>query len=596
MSATKRSERRALRGQAGLLATFRPYFAGEGRAIALQAVVAFAAGISESLLLVLLARLAFTISGDGQDLSGLGPIDSIELGIDALFVLLVVVTLFRFAMQALGAHLIASLSARQTVALRAESFRDYAAASWHLQAQVDEANVQDLIIRRVARMVSAIAVMSATFTTAFTLVALLVSAVLIDPLSALVVVSTGGILFLALRPLSLRAKRSSSLQVVAGQKYATESLEAIGASLEIRAFGVNHEVAAHLDESTRAEARSIYTTQFLSKFVAAVYQLAAVSIVLVGLYSVYTFLDRPLASLSAIVIILVRSMTQASTLQGSYHAAVEAAPYAETLTQERARFRASVSPPGSLAAPPRADLEFRDVTYRYASNGVAALDGVSFEVAAGEAIGIIGPSGSGKSTLIQLLLRLRQPEMGQYLIGGLPSNELDDDSWFRTVAFVPQDCRVLNLTVMENIRFYRAHLTDDDVVQAAKRAHVHAEILAMPHGYQTVMGSRGGSLSGGQRQRVAIARALASKPDILVLDEPTSALDMRSEALVHETLTELQGNVTLLIIAHRLSTLKTCDRIMVFGEGRLQAFGDRAELEAENAFYRNAIELSKLRS
>ena len=134
------------------------------------------------------------------------------------------------------------------------------------------------------------------------------------------------------------------------------------------------------------------------------------------------------------------------------------------------------------------------------------------------------------------------------------------------------------------------------MIEAAKRAHVHDEITAMPDGYQTELGSRGGSLSGGQRQRVAIARALATRPQLLVLDEPTSALDMRSESLVHETLTALQGSVTMLIIAHRLSTLNTCDRIMVFDQGVMQSFGERAELESGNEFYREALALSKLRS
>ncbi|QXC60267.1 ABC transporter ATP-binding protein/permease [Aquihabitans sp. G128] len=221
---------------------------------------------------------------------------------------------------------------------------------------------------------------------------------------------------------------------------------------------------------------------------------------------------------------------------------------------------------------------------------------MSFTIAPGEAIGIIGPSGSGKSTLIQLILRLREPSSGRYLVDGIEAGELEDDAWFREVAFVPQDCRVISASIRDNIRFFRPHLTDDEVVEAAKRAHVHEEIVAMPEGYDTVLSSRGGGLSGGQRQRVALARALATTPSILVLDEPTSALDMRSEALVHETLTKLQGSVTLLVIAHRLSTLKTCDRIMVFGAGELQAFGDRATLETENEFYRSAIELSRLRS
>ncbi|MEZ5179680.1 MAG: ABC transporter ATP-binding protein [Acidimicrobiales bacterium] len=221
---------------------------------------------------------------------------------------------------------------------------------------------------------------------------------------------------------------------------------------------------------------------------------------------------------------------------------------------------------------------------------------MSFNIHHGEAVGVIGPSGSGKSTLIQLVLRLRQPSTGRYLVGGVDAGELRDKDWFERVAFVPQDCQTVSDDVMENIRFFRPWISDEDVISAAKRAHVHEEILAMPDGYRTDLGSRGGGLSGGQRQRVAIARALAGNPQLLVLDEPTSALDMRSESLVHETLTELQGSVTMLIIAHRLSTLKTCDRIIVMGSGRLQAFGERSQLEADNAFYREAIALSKLRS
>ena len=130
---------------------------------------------------------------------------------------------------------------------------------------------------------------------------------------------------------------------------------------------------------------------------------------------------------------------------------------------------------------------------------------------------------------------------------------------------------------------------------AATRAHIHEEIVAMPDGYETVLGARGGALSGGQRQRLNIARALVRQPGILVLDEPTSALDMRSESLVHETFTRLRGEVTIFVIAHRLSTLNTCDRIMVMGDGRLQAFGSRDALERDSAFYRDAIQLSQVR-
>jgi ABC-type multidrug transport system fused ATPase/permease subunit len=198
--------------------------------------------------------------------------------------------------------------------------------------------------------------------------------------------------------------------------------------------------------------------------------------------------------------------------------------------------------------------------------------------------------------LIQLLLRLRHASAGSFLLDGVPVGEIEDQSWFSMISFVPQDSRIYDDTVANNIKFFRPEVTDEQIMEAARRAHVHQEILAMPDGYNTVLGSRGGSLSGGQRQRVAIARALLRRPAMLVLDEPTSALDMQSESLVHETLNELKESVTLFVIAHRLSTLNSCDRIMVMDHGKLQAFGDRTDLENNNAFYKEALALSRIRT
>jgi len=583
-------------GPKGLITTYRPLFVGEGGAIALQAIIAFFGGLAEAVLLVLVAKVALAIGGDAEDLGGLGPLNSVDLSIGSMFWLAAALTIARFTFQTLAGHLSAGLVARRVTALREGTFNDYATASWAMQSSFDEAAVQDLLVRHVAKVTNLLVQVCASIVVAVTLVTLLGSAFVIDPLSSLLVIVTGGVLFVLLRPMSAIAKRYSQIQLKAGRAYANASLEAIGLSFEIRAFGVNEEVARRLADATEAEVRPIYVSQLLQRVVAATYQLFALGIVLFGLYAVWEFFDRPLASLGAIVVILVRSMNMASGLQGTYHSAVETAPFAGGLMEQRARFRASAPEHGDDVPPERSALEFRDVSYRYAPTAELALDSVSFEVNHGEAVGVIGPSGSGKSTLIQLVLRLREPTTGRYFIGGVPSTSIDDDAWFQQVSFVPQDCRLVNDDVMANIRFFRPEISDDAVVEAAKRAHVHDEIMAMPDGYQTQLGSRGGSLSGGQRQRVAIARALATRPQLLVLDEPTSALDMRSESLVHETLTNLQGSVTMLIIAHRLSTLKTCDRIMVFGGGHLQSFGERGELEEGNEFYREAISLSKLRS
>ena len=585
-----------LRGPDGLIEIYRDLFSGEGRSIALQAAVSFLGGMCEAVMLVVLAKLAFAIGGTDSTLAGLGPLDRFDLSVNTFFWIATALALVRAALQALAGHLSATLVARRVTALRAGTFADYAAASWQVQSGFEEAEVQDLVVRHVTRVSSVVGVVSSGFIMLFTMVALLGSAVVIDPYSSLLVVGAGGLLFVLLRPLSTMAGRYAKLQVEAGRRFASESLEAIELSPEIRSFGVNQQVAERLAEATAAEVKPIYVSQLLQRVVLAVYQLFAVAILLIGLLAVHTFLDRPLASLGAIVVILVRSLNMSSNLQGCYHTIVETAPFAKGLNEQRAFLRASVPTSGSNEPPADASLRFDGVSYRYQPSAPMALDDVNFEVAHGEAVGVIGPSGSGKSTLIQLLLRLREPTLGVYSVGGVDASSLSDDAWYRQIAFVPQDCRTINANVMENIRFYRSWITDEDVVRAARMAHIDEEILAMPEGYQTDLGSRGGSVSGGQRQRIAIARALAGRPQLLVLDEPTSALDMRSESLVHETLTDLQGTVTMLIIAHRLSTLRTCDRIMVLGSGRLQAFGERGQLEAESAFYRNAIELSKLRS
>jgi len=223
------------------------------------------------------------------------------------------------------------------------------------------------------------------------------------------------------------------------------------------------------------------------------------------------------------------------------------------------------------------------------------LKGVSFVIEPGETVGIVGPSGSGKSTLVQLLLRLRHPVEGHYTADGIEAADIAQDSWYRRMAFVPQEPRLFRGSVAENIRFFRDELDDAAVEQAAKLAHLHEDVVDWPLGYDTSVGERGGAVSGGQRQRIVLARAMAEEPDVLILDEPTSALDMKSESLVQQTLQGLKGRSTMFIIAHRLSTLNDCDRIMVLKDGELQAFEAASALRESNAFFAEAVQLSQLR-
>lgn len=579
-----------------LFSLYRPIFRGSAVWLTILAFASFASGVAEAALLVLVANIALGVGQvSGGALSvGLGPLDSLGLSIGASFLLALLLGGVRLICQMLAAHVSAKLTSNLTLAVRAGTFGDFARASWEEQSSRAESDIQDLLIRHVNRTTSAIQTMSAAIASACTLTALIVSALFVDPVAAVLLVLVGGFMFALLRPLSLMAKRVIKEQQEAGLAYGSRSLEAISTSMEVRSFGVTKPIVDRLASATEREVRPTYTAIVLRQLVSSIYQLITILLLLAGLFAVYKFVDRPLASLGAIVVILIRALNQTSALQSSYHSMAETAPFLERLEMERKQFRAARPLSGDVAISRPTTLRCENLSYSYGTEQLALKD-VTFEVPAGEAVGIIGPSGSGKSTLIQILLRLRQPDSGAYLIDGVDASVVEDESWFSQVAFVPQDSHVVNDTVMANIAFYR-DVQSDEIVAAAKRAHIHDEIMNMPDQYETVLGNRGGSLSGGQRQRISIARALVKRPSILVLDEPTSALDMRSESLVHETFKALKGEVTIFAIAHRLSTLNSCDRIMVMGEGRLQAFGLREDLERDNAFYREALSLSKIRS
>ncbi len=235
-----------------------------------------------------------------------------------------------------------------------------------------------------------------------------------------------------------------------------------------------------------------------------------------------------------------------------------------------------------------------DLSFSY-TQGQPVLRGVSFTIPRREIVGVVGPSGGGKSTLVQLLLGLRDPDAGSIQADGREVSSFAKAEWARKVTFVPQAAHLIAGTIADNIQFLREGVGREDIERAARLAHLHDDITAFPEGYERQVGEHGGHLSGGQQQRLCIARALVEQPDVLILDEPTSALDVRSEHLIRTTLLGLKERMTVVVIAHRLSTLDICDRIMVIQDGELRGFDTPQNLERSSEFYREALVLSGLR-
>jgi ABC-type multidrug transport system fused ATPase/permease subunit len=422
-------------------------------------------------------------------------------------------------------------------------------------------------------------------TAGFGLLALLGLAIAVSPVGALVVIAAVAVLGLALRPVRERLRRRSLDTSDTGMSLATGLGEMASLGLELQVFGVQDEMAARVDSLIREGRDSTRRLAALRGMVPHLYTSLAYAAV-VGALALASGSDTAdVGSLGAVMLVMLRSLSYGQQLQVSSAVVSTMRPYVAELEAEINSYRDAAVRDEGVPVGEVGDIEFRDVSFEY-TEGQPVLSGVDAVIARREVVGIIGPSGSGKSTLVQLLLGLRAPTSGEVLAGGRPVSTLARSEWVRRVTFVPQTPRLVRGSVADNIRFLRPDVSDAQVEAAARLAQVHDDIVAMPEGYARQVGEAGGALSGGQQQRVCIARALVEDPQVLVLDEPTSALDGRSEALVRQTLAELATRMTVVIIAHRMSTLDVCDRLMVVQDGRVVAFDTPERLRADSEFYR----------
>ena len=231
------------------------------------------------------------------------------------------------------------------------------------------------------------------------------------------------------------------------------------------------------------------------------------------------------------------------------------------------------------------ELEFKNVSFKYASSQTDTLQNINFKIAKGDVVGVIGHSGSGKTTLADLLLRLFTPERGEILLDGVNISETQLNSWRRNIGYVSQDIFLKNDTIEKNIKFYDESITEEEMLKAAKAANIYEFAKDLPNGFKTMVGERGTLLSMGQRQRVALARVLARQPQILVLDEATSSLDNQSEIMIKRAIENLRGVITIIIIAHRLSTVADADRIIALDGGKIIEEGSPQKLLSDESSY-----------
>lgn len=568
-----------------------PFLGASPRSLVAMAGGSVAAGLLEGALLALVATLASALSqGLTRVHSSGGPIE-VSASVPTLLLVGLGLSLARALLQVWLAYLPARMSANVMTRLRRTLFDRFTHTSWAVQAAERDGYFQGLMATHVTYASQAITRLSAGITALLMFVTLLASAFLLSVSTALVLIAASLLLFALLSPLSRRLRRYGQELVAENVEYSKGVHEIVLMAEEIQVFGASDAYRGQVDALIQRVRRPLRQTRFLTRLVPGLYQSMAFLLVVVALAVVYFSGATAIAELGAVVLVLIRSLTYGQQIQTATTGLNELIPYMTRLADALDTYAAHPQPDGDLPLGRVERLGMSGVHFAY-KTGEEVLRGVSFEARRGEAIGIVGPSGAGKSSLVQIMLRLRAPTEGTLDVNGQDAARFMRTDWQRRLSYVPQSPQLIWGSVTDNIRFFRPDITDAQVEAAARRAHIHDEIMSWPQAYATTIGHRASAVSGGQRQRLCLARALAGSPDVLILDEPTSALDVRSEQAVQQSLDEVKQDVLLFLVAHRLSTLSICDRVIVLVDGRLQAIDEPANLVVSNDFFREVTDIT----
>ena len=564
----------------------RPLLGDRRKSLVALGIGSVLSGIAEAGVLAIVAEVATALVNRVTRVHiGIGPLH-VEATIGALLAVASVLAVVRIALQVLISYFPARIAAEVQGRLRREMFAAFTRASWDMQSRDREGHLQEIMTSQIMQ-VSQGAVQAATMVASlFTFAVLVLSALVLNVVAAAVVLVAAIVLFTLMRPINAIGARSARSFSQAQMAHAGGVGEANRVAEETQVFGVAAAQRNRIDRFIATAQDLFFRTQFVSRLVPNLYQGLVYLVLVGGLAVLYAADSGHVASLGAVVLLLVRAGLYGQQLQGSYTVARQTIPFVERLDEAQRLYAVSSPTSGQASMSEVQTLAFEDVSFAY-QPGRPVLSDINFEAYGREAVGVVGPSGAGKSTLVQILLNLRAPDEGRYLINGVPVQQFRQDDWHARVAYVPQEPRLVHASVAENIRFFR-ELDDDAVARAAELARIHDDIESWPNGYETIVGPRADAVSGGQQQRICLARALAAQPEVLILDEPTSSLDPRSEALIQESLIALKHEITLFIIAHRMSTLDICDRVMVILDGRLDAFDTITQLERTNPYYRSA--------
>jgi ATP-binding cassette subfamily B protein len=512
--------------------------------------------------------------------------------IDSYFAVLILVAGVLALSSALRYYLVTTLGERIVADLRAQVFSHITQLSL---AYFDQAKTGEMVSRLTADTTQIKSAVGSSVSVALRNVVLFFGAaammVVTSPKLSLFVLGAIPVIVLPLYGFGRAVRRRSRAAQDTLAEASAYASELIGAVRTLQAF-TNEALAggrfANAVERAFAAARDATRSRAVLTAIAIFLVFGSVVVVLwVGAQDVLEG-DMTPGRLSQFVLYAVFAASGLGQLSEVWGEISQTSGAAERLFEILAIRPAIVRPaqPVPLPVPSHGEVSFANVRFAYPTRPEAVvLDNVSFAVRRGEKVAIVGPSGAGKSTIFHLILRFYDPSSGTIRFDGVPLPEADPFELRRHIALVPQDTAIFAASVSDNIRFGRPEASDAEVERAAELALASEFVRRLPQGFDTLVGERGVTLSGGQRQRIAIARAILRDAPLLLLDEATSSLDAESEKLVQVALEHLMQERTTLVIAHRLATVLSCDRILVMDQGRIVEEGTHERLAAAGGLY-----------
>ena len=552
-------------------------------ALFLNITVALMSSISIVMLIPMLDLLEVSVGEDGGTfgflLQPFAGMTYLQRAI-AIIVIYVVIMLISAVLTAVSSVQQNAFLGRYSLNLRRSIYNAISKADWETLSAKTGTDLIQLITGQAMHVRTCLQQIMGLITSMFSAMVQLAIAVWMSPPVTLMALLVGAGFLILFRPIQKKSKEFGKETVQARQKLHKEINNQILGIKEIRAYGAEQHHARLFQEISQEQydisqrMHRMWTKPRLCYSIAS-----ALLIALAFVYSVL-ILNTGTAQLVILVYIFSRLWPVFSSWQGQLQNIQSNIPAYELIQksiQELTERKQQNTASGQKVEFTKS-VAFHDVGFAYKNGNEEVLKDICFELPYGSVTALVGPSGAGKSTTADLLLGLLTPTKGEILVDGVPLTGDGLNAWSETIGYIPQEPLIINATVRENLLRFHPQASEEEMVEALKRSLAWPFVEKLPQGLDTVLGDKGTRLSGGERQRIVLARVLMGKPKLIILDEATSALDYESESFIRETIRSLRDNTTVLIIAHRMATIRGADRAIVLLNGQIAEQGSLQEL------------------